>query len=410
MEEPSAEENREFLESLDQLVLLATHKIQASKLLERMQRLLQDPEKNDEEKLLMICNVIDQGLKDSVFPEGLSDHNLCKLFKREFLDFVYGKIKGTLIENKAEIIACLENAYKWLDGQMIKPSRLRDLLNELKDAVQYCTKKNRWPVPTGVKRLSPLLENLDWLEDSELLMVLKECKQIIAKRISYFYLYRSHSTYFLYRNFYSILVNISEDSFVEANKSLCGLEQSVMRKQAATDQAFNGLYVYLSEFKSRVYSPHFDKKGRILGIFANKPPDGINRLRIRLQQLPPRTPTGKRGEIELIKLFMQLRDILYQKVVLSENIAFRDPEIRLLYSDLYTEIENIYSILQKEDEEIFFVVGMMAQKEASEILETLAISSLSTVLVKPEKIHNQVASLLESPMGRDCLQQSSSYV
>jgi hypothetical protein len=404
----SAQENSqkdsEFLEPLNRILTIATEKIQASQFIEPMQILLRDSASGDNEKFLWICHLINQGyrskanikspLRANALSSELAYHNFCKLFNREVLDFFSKEIKNILQEKHAEIMVRLENVYKWLDGQMVKPSPLRDLLSELKNITQCCAKKNRWPVPTGIKRLGSLLENLDWLEDEELPQLLKDCMQAIGERINYFYLYRDNFTYFLYRNFYLILSEVSANSFAEvAGKIACFRESAIASVEKSKD-AFAKLYACLSQLKNYLSAPRFNTKGKTLGIFANKPPDGIHYLRMYLNQLPAdATAARDEDQVRLIKIFMQIKAILAQKVNPAEKKIFRDAEVNALYENLHKQIECIYTALSVQDQEVFLVTGMELEKRDLDLTANLAIPQGCALLWHGEKIYSPLAEM-----------------
>ncbi|MES2998882.1 MAG: hypothetical protein V4700_06155 [Pseudomonadota bacterium] len=388
-------ENNELLDALHQLVTVAVDKLKASQCIVQIQALLKDPGKEEHEKFIGICQLVDKYVKENAV-KGQPSDNFYKLFKKEISDFFSQEIKNTLKKEESSLLARLENMRRWLNGEWIKPSPVRDLLNELKALVDRRAKENYcWsPIPTGVKQLSDLLKDLEWIEDEKLPHLLREANLIIQERLKTF-LYRD--TYLLYRNFHFILSEISELSFAGSCRVISNIKEFGLKKRKKTQDTFLSLYLSLVELKAHVNLVEFNKKGRILGIFSNKLPDGIHRLRMVLNTLPSHhLLVEDKSQIQLIKIFMQIREILAEKAIPS---AMRAQEIEEFYIILRDKINAIYEVISKEDSDVFCTVHKYQQKSDQETLSYLAILKECGVLADPEKILDkleEIGKLFES--------------
>jgi hypothetical protein len=393
----------EFLQSLNQIMILAIGKVRTNKtikLINQIQDLLNDAQKSDEEKLILTCHIIEKSLNDSALRNELPE-NFFKLFKKEVLDFFYQEMAKTVKNNQNELINRFNVVNQWLSGQMIIPSPLRNLLDELRELAEKCA-KNTWLIPTGVAQLIELLSDLDWLEDGELLRVLQSCTHIIEERMKFAYLYRHTFTYFLYRNFYSVLSTISkENSFEDINKKIIDVNSAQVEQQHNTTKAFKSLHLYLVELKTQVNQDFFNKKGKVLGIFANKIPNGIYRLRVSLEKLP-NLPRNCENQVQLIKVFMQIKDILFEKNLPPSTPGpsnFRDPDVETFYKDWHRQIQFIYNSLSFFDKEVFFAAVM--DKNDKDTLDNLVVPKGHAILLSPEKIYSALEKMQEL-FGEGC--------
>ena len=345
--------------------------------------MLKNPRKDDCKKFVEISQIIDQALNTNRFNDSLSTE-FCRVFKKEILDFIWQEIKNTVKKSSTELQTRLEELAKKFNGEYLKSSPLRDLLNELKEVTERCARKNRWPVPTGVKQLINLLSSVDWKKDEELPQLLSRCSQVIAERVKYSYLVRDEFAYFLYRNFYSILTKVSGEAFESICEKINSLNELALQKCTETNNAFTCLYLFLVEIKEKLSSEQWNNKGKTLGIFANKLPNGIYRLRMSFNKFPASLPMNDVNQIQLIKVFMQINEILFEKVIASATRNFRAVQVGEFYKDLYRQIQTIYSAISLQDREMFCVVhGEVEDKEAIDIL---AIPKGYALLSNPENV------------------------
>ncbi|MES2142436.1 MAG: hypothetical protein V4471_06125 [Pseudomonadota bacterium] len=380
---PKVDSEDRLCASLNQIANLAIWKLHANKLIKQIQILLKDSRKDDCKKFVEICQVIDEVLNTNRLNDPLAT-DFCVLFKKEILDFIWQEIESTIKKSSTELQARLEELAKKFSGENLKPSPLRDLLNELKEVTERCARKNRWPVPTGVRKLLNLLGSLDWKKDEELPQLLSSCSQVIAERLKYSYLMRDELTYFLYRNFYFILTKVSGESFEIICEKINFFNELSLQKCTETNNVFTSLYLYLLEIKGKLNSEQWNNKGKTLGIFANKLPDGIYRLRMSFNKLPENLSMKDEDQIQLIKIFMQINEILFEKVASSATRDFRAVEVGEFYKDLYKQIQAIYNALSQQDREVFCVVyGEANDKKARDIL---AIPKGYALLSNPENL------------------------
>lgn len=384
----------ELCASLNRIADLAIWKLHANKLIKRIKPLLSESGKDDYEKFVLICQIVDEALSTNRLNNPLSAE-FCRLFKKEILDFIWQEIKNTIKKSSRDLQARLEDIAKRFNGDNLKLSPLRDLLNELKDTAKRCAKRNRWPVPTGVKKLLNILSALDWKKDEELPQLLSSCIEVIAERRKYSYLMRDEFTYFLYRNFYCILIEVSGASFESICRKINFLNELALQKRKDTNDVFTSLYHFLLEIKERLSSEQWNDKGKILGIFANKLPDGIYHLRLIFNKLPTSLPTKDEDQIVLIKLFMQINKILFEKVVYSGARPFRTAEVDEFYKDLYKKVQAIYNALSPQDQEVFCVV--YDEANGQDARSVLAIPKRYAVLSNPEYLMRQFKLVSELP-------------
>lgn len=379
--------------SLNRIADLAIWKIHTNKLIKKIQVLL-NSDKDAYEKFISISPIVEEELSSNRLNNPLSAE-FCRLFKKEILDFIWPEIKNTVKKNSTELQARLEDIAKRFTIDNLKASPLRDLLNELKDNSKRCAKRNRCPVPTGVKQLLNVLSSLDWKKDQELPQLLTSCIEIIAERLKYSYLMRDEFTYFLYRNFYSILKEVSGASFEIICRKINFLNKLALQKRKDTNEVFTSLYYFLLEIKETLSSEQWNDKGKILGIFSNKVPDGIYRLKLSFNKLPTSLPLKDEDQIVLIKIFMQINNILFEKVVYSGARPFRVAEVDEFYKDLYRKVQTIYNALSPQDREMFCSVHDEANDlEAKSIL---AIPKGYALLSNPEYLMRQFKLVSELP-------------
>jgi hypothetical protein len=381
-----------FVEPLNQIVNVAISKIHVHTLIRQIQIVLKDAEKNEHEKFVETCYLIDKSVKNKTLKDPLCN-TFCQLFNREILVFFCQEIKKVIKKNESELLTRLENLYKILTGQQIKPSPLRDLLVDLKEMAQRCAEKTYWPVPTGIKQLNDLLISLDWIEDEVLPKVLRACAKVIVERLQRPYLARDSFTFFLYRNFYPILSSVLGISFDVINRKISCASESALEKRKQTTNAFTHLYLWLLALKTDINAAYLDNKGKTLGIFANKPPDGVYRLRISLNKLPANLPIADESKILLIKIFMQIKEILLEKAVFSKLRSFRAPEVSAFYQRQHRQIQTLYSALSESDKEMFYVVNKI-ETDVEETMARLAIPKGYAILSDPEKISDALEKML----------------
>ena len=403
------EEEGGFVAPLNQIVNVAICKIHVNTLIRQIQSVLNDSEKNEHEKFVETCRLIDQSLKDKTLKDPLTD-TFCQLFNKEVLEFFCQEIKKIIKKNKSELLLRLENLYKRLAGQMIQPSPLRDLLVDLKEVTQRCAEKNRWPVPTGIKQLNDLLSCLDWIEDEDLPKILRDCTSVVTERLKCSYLIRDPLTFFLYRNFYPILASVSGISFDVISREISGANEYALGKRKETSNVLSYLYLWFLELKNDLNAEYLNSKGKTLGFFANKPPDGVYRLRISLNNLPVNLPVADESQILLIRIFMQIKEILLEKAVFSKMRSFRDPEVKALYQRLHAQIQILYTALSESDKEVFRAV-IKIEENSEETMARLAIPKGYAILSNPEKMGDELEKMLklfEPVANEDTLQEQPS--
>ncbi len=385
------EEECGFVEPLNRIVNVAISKVHVHTFIRQIQIVLNDSEKSEQEKFVETCQLIDKALKNKTLKDPLCS-TFCQLFNKEVLDFFCQEIKKVFKQNKNELLTRLENLYKRLAGQMIKPSPLRDLLIDLKEMTRRYTEKTHWSVPTGIKQLNDLLSSLDWTEDEALPKILRDCTKIIARRLKCSYLTRDPFTFFLYRNFHPILSSVSRVSFEAINGKISCASASAIGKCRQVTQALTHLYLWFLALKSDINAAYLDNKGKTLGIFANKPPDGIYRLRMCLNKLSTHFSVDDESEILLIKIFMQIKEILLEKAVFSKMRSFRAPEISAFYQCRHSQIENIYNELSESDKEVFCAVNNI-EADCKETKIRLAIPKGYAILSNPEKMSDALEKM-----------------
>jgi hypothetical protein len=301
--------------------------------------------------------------------------------------FLSSELENELCTSSLQLADLALSKLQALNNKALKVSPLRDLLDELKVVTERCASKNRWSVPTGVEKLLKLLSGLNWKKDEELPQLLKKCHEVIAERVNgYWYLERDEFTYFLYKNFYPIFKKISEESFEAICEKINVLSDLAGRKYEEANQAFTHLYQCLLEIKGSANSEQWNNKGKTLGIFANKLPDGISCLRMSFNKFPVRLPLKDDDKLQLIKIFMQIKEILSKKVLYSKDRPFRAAEVAEFYEDLYSKIQTIYNVLSKDDKEIFCVVH--GEENLERVSDILAIPKGYALLSHPGNILN----------------------
>lgn len=389
----NVENERGLLAPLNEIVGMAIWKVHTNTLIRKIQILLKDSGKSEHEKFIETCQMIDKARKDKTLSDPLCD-TFCKLFEKEILNFFCQEIKKIINKNKSEWLTCLENIYRWLIEPRIKPSPLRDLLIDLKKVAQDCAEKNRWPVPSGVKQLNDLLNHLDWIEDENLPKILSDCRKVIAERLKFSYLTRDPFTFFLYRNFYPILSSAKGATFDVICREISGASEFALEKRKKTRNTLTNLHVWLLELKNDISVEDLNKKGKTLGIFPNKPPDGVYRLRIILNKLPINLPATDESQVLLIKIFFQISEILFEKVVFSKMRSFRDPEVKALYQRLHAQIQRLCAVLSEPDKEVFCAIHQTDESEEETLLR-LAVPKGYSILSNPEKMGDELEKVLK---------------
>lgn len=360
-------------------------RIRKQRLVNQINFFLKDPKEENFTKFLEVCLEIDRAVKLNDLSASVTD-KFCNLIKTEALDFVWQEIKTRIRINSSEILIRFRRIAQWLNKENIKPSPLRDLLNELKNVALYCARKNQWPIPTGVNKILNLLRELAWKKDEELPQLLNDCHRVIIERLKYSYIVRDETTYFLYRNFNFILTRVSDNNFDIIVKKINSLNEFLLEKRKEETNVFINFHLFLLEVKGKVDMEHWNNKGKTLGIFSNKPPDGIWRLRRSFNKFPANLPFNNEDKIQIIKIFMQIKEILTEKKLSTER-PFRDTAAKEFYRVLGEKIQAIYKPLSIEDSDLFCVVDLK-EGNNKEIVDSLAIPQGYVILSNPENIHS----------------------